>query len=702
MRLFLAMVALVLVLLIGASGAGAVPGGVQTGLLERRAVEQAFVPGELVVQFREGVSVASRRDALTLSDARLAGSLGSPGLTLIRLPEGASVRASAARLARDPRVVLAEPNYLYGLTQIIPNDLRFAELWGLNDGADHDIDAPEAWDIQQGSSDIVVAVIDSGIAYDHPDLAGNMWVNPLDPPGGGDDDGNGYVDDVHGADFVNEDAVPLDHNGHGTHVAGTIGAEGNNARGVTGVNWDVSLMALRAANGKGSLAASNIMQAVNYACEHDVQIVNGSFGGQGKSQALANRIKSVDCRDTLFVFAAGNDGQNLNGNAGVNNAYPCEYHRPAPHGFSVQNIICVAATTRSDAIASFSNRGTSAVHLAAPGGNGNGTDILSTWPEYSTVWGPDGIEAAGTWGDPINLGNPAAPDWNRTTLVASSGSFSLTDSPGGNYVNNALTTIRNMNVINLAGRFGCLLEYDLRLETEPGFDFFGIFGGTTTFANEEEVDAFSGSTGGTFVQMVEGNLTSFDGEPEVYIRFFMDTDGSERRDGAYVDNVLVKCVAANGEGYKEIPGTSMATPHVASVAALLLAQEPTQSTARLKNAILKGVDRKPNLVDHVSTGGRLNADSSLAIAMDHTPPNTTITSRPANRTSKRKATFRFTSNEAGSAFQCRHMTGPWLACSSPKVYSGLGPGMHQFAVRAIDKNGNVDSTPAKDTWRIRR
>jgi hypothetical protein len=122
--------------------------------------------------------------------------------------------------------------------------------------------------------------------------------------------------------------------------------------------------------------------------------------------------------------------------------------------------------------------------------------------------------------------------------------------------------------------------------------------------------------------------------------------------------------------------------------------------AKLKNAILKGVERKRGLRDRVSTGGRLNANRSLAIAMDHVAPNTTITKRPRGRTTSSKAKFKFRSNEPGSSFQCKHMSGRWQACSSPKVYAGLGAGRHRFRVRAIDRNGNVDATPAKDSWRV--
>jgi hypothetical protein len=173
-------------------------------------------------------------------------------------------------------------------------------------------------------------------------------------------------------------------------------------------------------------------------------------------------------------------------------------------------------------------------------------------------------------------------------------------------------------------------------------------------------------------------------------------------DGAHVDDVVVKCLHPNGEGYEAIAGTSMASPHVAGVAALLLDANPALTVAKLKNAILKGVDKKAAFANRVSTGGRLNADKSIDVALDVTPPNTTINGRPPASTTSRRATFRFRSNEPGSTFQCRHMNGAWRSCKSPKVYANLKPGLHRFRVRAIDKALNVDPTPATDTWRIRR
>jgi subtilisin family serine protease len=701
---------LLAVLLLAGSGAGAEKGATTTPPLAARNADAEFVAGELIVQFRAGLTRAARTDALAEAGARVTDTLGAPKLTLVKLPKGASVFAAAAELERDPRVEVAEPNYVFRVMDTFPDDPRFqsGELWGLHQPANNkDIDAPLAWDLTTGNANIVVGVIDSGVAYDHPDLAGNMWTNPGEIAGNGlDDDLNGFVDDVNGYDFVYEDGDPADNNGHGTHVAGTIGAVGNNTTGVTGVNWDVSLMALKAGNFDGSLSNADINQAITYACANGARVVNGSFGGPGKSQTQANLIKSVACKNTLFVFAAGNDGANLNGNAAATNAYPCEYHRPAPYGYGVPNIICVGASTRTDARAGFSNYGKSAVHIFAPGGdNPAGNDILSTWiPGFEAVWS-DNMEAA-TWGDPT--GGP--PNWSRTQeVVPTSGTWSITDSAGGNYVNDAFTTIRNLSPIDLTGRRGCFLQYESLVETEFGFDFFGADYGPTTAADTWNSAGWTGSTGG-FFETLQSDLSGLDGVSTGYVRFFILSDELITDDGAHVDDVVVGCLMtpdADGD-YDEIPGTSMASPHVAGVAALVLAEDWEAdgdldvTVAKLKNAVLKGVDKVFAFATIASTGGRLDARGALNVSLDVTPPNTTINGRPPASTTSRRATFRFRSNEPGSTFQCRHMNGAWRSCKSPKVYANLKPGLHRFRVRAIDKALNVDPTPATDTWRIRR
>jgi len=693
----LVLVAALVVVVVGVAGAGAGAGSksAATGgaALAPIGGSADYVPGELIVRFRSGASASERAAALAAEGARAAGGLGVPGLTRVKLSPGTAVAEAVARLEEDPDVLYAEPNYIRRLDRL-SNDPMLKQLWGLSQYSGKDIDAPSAWNQTTGSSNVVVAVIDSGIAYNHPDLNGNIWVNQDELPGNGvDDDVNGFIDDVRGWDFVQGDAMPFDYNGHGTHVAGTIGAEGNNGTGVAGVNWDVSLMPLRAADADGGLTDADILNAITYACANGADVVNGSFGGSGFSMSIANAINSGPCANTLFVIAAGNSGLNLDG---ANNAYPCEYHRPAAQGGAdAVNLICIAATGKTDGIASFSNRGTQSVHLAAPG-----VGIRSTWPVYSNVPGfPEGYEGTAAqfnsrWGDRTG----GAPNWNRTSARKKAGTYSLADSPSGLYPNNSDRTIRRLAPFSLAGRSGCLVENWVRLDSELGFDGLILMAGTTT-ATTTNLGSWSGTTGGSWVRLTN-DMSALDGQGTVYLRLRFLSDETFNFDGVYVDNTAVKCLNHGGAGYMTISGTSMATPHVAGVAALLLADDPTMTVADLKAALLAGVDTVAGLATHVSTSGRLNAAKALGLVPDDTRPNTRITGRPANTTSSRKATFRFTGAGAGGRFECKHMNGPWTACKSPKTYKGLKKGQHTFRVRAIDKNGNVDASPAVDTWRI--
>ena len=257
----------------------------------------------------------------------------------------------------------------------LSNDPSFSQLWGLENlggggkVADADIDAPAAWDVTTGSSSVVVGIIDTGIDYNHPDLAANIWTNPGEIAGDGlDNDGNGFPDDIHGWDFFNEDSDPFDDNGHGTHVAGTIGAVGNNGLGVAGVNWNVKLMGLKFLSASGSGLTTDAIRAVNYSTmmrERGVNLVatNNSWGGGGYDPTMENAIQAAGDQGVLFVAAAGNDGANIE----TGSYYPA--------GYSSNNIISVAATTSSDTLASFSNYGATRVDLGAPGAS-----IYSTLP----------------------------------------------------------------------------------------------------------------------------------------------------------------------------------------------------------------------------------------------------------------------------------------------------------------------------------
>ncbi|CAM3005828.1 S8 family peptidase [Rariglobus hedericola] len=258
-------------------------------------------------------------------------------------------------------VAVVEPDFIVHATAT-PGDSYYPQLYGLNntgqDGGviDADIDAPEAWELTTGSRSIRVGVIDTGINYTHPDLAANIWTNPAEIAGNGiDDDHNGYVDDVRGWDFVNSDANPWDDDGHGTHCAGTIGALGDNDVGVVGVNWQVSLVPIKFLDSHGDGATSDAVAAITYATNLGLELTSNSWGGDAYSQILYDTIAQVNAANRLFVAAAGNDGRNND----VLPAYPASFNLP--------NIISVAATDRSDALASFSDYGASSVDLSAPG-----------------------------------------------------------------------------------------------------------------------------------------------------------------------------------------------------------------------------------------------------------------------------------------------------------------------------------------------
>lgn len=296
-----------------------------------------------------------------------------PGFRKVDLEEGVSVEDAIALYASDPLVAYAEPNYAVHLA-VEPDDLDFDELWGLHNVGqtggvvDVDIDAPEAWDVTRGNRDTVVAVIDTGVDYRHPDLAGNMWVNTAEHAGtpGVDDDGNGFVDDIHGYDFFNRDGDPLDDHNHGTHVAGTIGAIGDNALGVTGIAWDVQIMAVKFLNARGSGSLSGAIEALNYAVANGASISNNSWGDYSFSLALQDAIADADAAGHIVVAAAGNG--DFRGVQVDNDQFPFY-----PASYDVDNVISVAAIDHEGAKATFSNYGLESVDLGAPG-----VSILST------------------------------------------------------------------------------------------------------------------------------------------------------------------------------------------------------------------------------------------------------------------------------------------------------------------------------------
>lgn len=340
-------------------------------------------PDEVLLRLRPGLPPAAATRALAAVPARVTRRFRAvEHLYHLTLVPGVTLSQALGTVRRHPDVLYAEPNYVVEAFAA-PNDPSFPSQWSLSNtgqtggtpGAD--IGALGAWDATAGSGEVVVAIIDTGVDYTHPDLAANIWQNPLDCDGNGfDDDGSGYVDDCHGINALTGSGNPLDDHNHGTHVAGTIGAVGNNLLGVTGVAWNVRLLACKFLNGGGTGDVAGAIACLDYLAalkDRGVNIVasNNSWGGGLFSQALADAVAAQQRRGILFVASAGNaaaDNDRLR-------TYPC--------ALELANIVCVAATDDRDGLGGFSNYGRGTVHLGAPGVNILSTTIGDTYRSFS-------------------------------------------------------------------------------------------------------------------------------------------------------------------------------------------------------------------------------------------------------------------------------------------------------------------------------
>jgi subtilisin family serine protease len=584
--------------------------------------EPEYVPGEVVVRYEAGVTAQEIRAIETRFDLAVISELPHLRLRHYELPQGVTVEATIEQLTAMPEVESVEPNVIHRL-QGIPSDPLFGEQWGLNNTGqtvqgiagleDADIDWPEAMDLLSPSDTVTVAVIDSGVAIDHPEILANTWVNLGEVENGVDDDGNGYVDDLLGWNFIDGHNLPLDDLGHGTGVASVVAGVCENGEGGSGVAPNARIMALRVADelqGFGSPVVSlmNFLLATTYAAENGARIINFSAVGAIPTTAQETQIEWLDSQGVLLVAAAGNGDFVGDGAGDDNDLFPLY-----PASYTTANIIAVAATNQSDELTSFSNYGAVSVDLAAPGSNIFVADVNRTFPLVESF---EGTAPGWTVGHSCPYG---CPDWTFFVDAlfnswASDGSEdplgypvnylpwtdSWLDSPAVPLVFGPVLLFREWHALSSGDELLVQISTDgVNWNTLATYTGFSTSPAPGTSPNAGDLRLF--------------DLTPYEGQT-VQISFRLITDGVFQADGAYVDNVVITQVDLfqyDGTQYDYVDGTSFSAPMVAGVAALLMSHRPDLTHHEIREAILNSVDPLGSLSGKLATGGRLNAHNAI-------------------------------------------------------------------------------------------
>jgi subtilisin family serine protease len=573
------------------------PAGGQAIDREAVAVSERAYAGEAIIRFERGTTAKERLAVRRETGVALDRPLPLPQAQVVAVD--GTVAEAVRRLERQPDVAYAQPNYRYrALAVTPPNDSFFGDLWGLQDSATPNpgVGALDAWETTRGEGQ-VIAIVDTGVALDHPDLAGSLWAGP-----GG----------VNGHDFVDGDDDPDDFNFHGTHVAGTAAAIAGNGIGVAGVAPGARIMAVRVLDGDGSGSTADIASGIDYASENGADVINLSLGGPGGAgdPLMSEAVTRADQRDVVVVAAAGNE----NNDNDTNHTTPCTLPQA--------NLICVAAVNQAGSRAGFSNYGATTVDVGAPG-----TNILSAKTDYDRILG-EGFEAGlGAW---TTFTANGSTTWATTGASASEGSQSATDSPAGDYVNNADSELFTAAPLDLAAERGCRVHLDLRYQIEEPdidgslFDFLfvgGITNDPDTFDGVPFAGESTGYASGAF-RAEEASISDLGGRADVRPFLGLFSDQSVRRDGAFADDLEVLCrratylnsKAANGN-YVPFQGTSMATPHVAGVAALVGAADPAAADTEIVAAIVSSGTPLASLAGVTATGRTVDARGAIAAAL---------------------------------------------------------------------------------------
>lgn len=577
--------ALVLVALTCASAAGSGHASAPVG--------PAYREGEVIVAFRAGVRALARDTVVDRRGDHVLRALAGRGAAHVRLAGGRTTAQALADYAADPSVESVQPNYVYRPLGV-PNDPQYPQLWGLANsgqlvsGATYVVNNPgtpgrdmhveQAWDLATDCRPAIVAIIDSGVNYTHRDLAAAMW----------DGAAAGYP--RHGYDFIDDDGDPLpsDGNGHGTHVAATIGAAGNNGIGIAGVCWQSSLMAIRSLSNEGGTTAS-VVAGIEFAIAHGAKIINLSLGGSAFDPLLNTTLAHARDAGVLVVAAAGNDG--LDNDAGVP-TYPC--------AFELENIVCVAALDQAYQLASFSNYGAHSVDVGAPG-----TNTLSAWPgarltdDLTSGWNVvNGGWAAAT----CNFGIGPVPMLVNPASWCSFGSYV-------GPIDQVIYKTFDLGADLLAA--GVSYSAILDVGTDDAVEAAASPSAANPFADGagRVLSAFSGSTGSQalpFSHELSGCRSS-----TCTFGFRLRAVAGSSHSGAAILRVSIDTVQAGSDRYRIANGTSMAAPHVAGLAALIWSYNPSYRLGDVVRAIEQGGEPAPALAGKTVTGRAVSAWGSL-------------------------------------------------------------------------------------------